>query len=237
MKKVIIGILAGFAIIASMCAHRERGDSYIRDRVVQIVSDAGASCSGEQIHSKAGVDYILTAGHCKELGKDGSYHVITEDGRHMERKLIAEDPSSDLLLLEGVPGMKGIEIAHHSYAQEHVRTHTHGHAYKTYKTEGVLIQDQRMEIPLFLAETAEQLQMCSSMPKYEVVPIQTMFGPLPVCVLTVQETVMTAFISPGSSGGPVLDDDGALVGVVSASGEGYGFMVPTTALHAFLDNY
>ena len=236
MKKIGVLILAAVAIMASMSAHKERLDSYVKSRVVQIVNERG-SCSGEQIRTASGMDYVLTAAHCKILSKEGSYTVISEDGKKMERKEIAEDGYSDLLLLEGMPGMKGLEIAKYSYPGEHVRTQTHGHAFKTYKTEGVLIQDTIMQIPLFEASAPEDYEKCTRMPKYEVIPMDTFFGPMPVCALSVYETVMTAFIAPGSSGGPVVDDDGKLVGVVSATGDNYGFIVPTAAIHKFIDNY
>lgn len=106
-------------------------DTHIRSRIVRITSDRGM-CSGEQVRAPSGQDYILTAGHCNILSSsDGAYNVVTEDGKSLKRHLVQEDPNSDLMLLEGLPG-----VVAQAYRGQRVKTFTHGRDLDTYSTEG-----------------------------------------------------------------------------------------------------
>lgn len=208
-------------------------DHSIESRVVQLTSKAG-SCSGEQVKAPSGQSYILTAAHCKVLeSKDGTYTVTNSHGDVIIRKFIEEDDTSDLILIEGLPGVEGLEIAHSAYAKQAIRTFTHGHGFATYKTEGVLVQDYQVEIALGIADDPAN---CAKA-KYKIVNVDFLGLSVPLCILSVEETVTTAFISPGSSGGPVVDEKGALVGVVSAGGQGFGFLVKLQDIQAFLAGY
>ncbi len=200
-----------------------------------LLKSAKGQCSGEQVKAPSGVSYILTAAHCMPLAIDGQIQVITEDGKKLKRRIVAEDDYSDLLLLEGVPGMEGMPIARTSWRGQHVRTFTHGHGLQTYRTDGVLVQKQEIQIPISLIASDEA--SCSAKVKNKVIHFATIFGDLKICALSVEESVTTAFIVPGSSGGMVVDDAGQLVGVVSAGGGGFGFLVTLDDIHSFLSNY
>lgn len=210
-------------------------DSSLRSRVMKL-TDGHGLCSGEQVRAPSGVDYVLTAAHCLGLQHNGSITVITEDGRSLERRVIAEDPMSDLLLLEGVPGIEGLRVASVGRPPLHVRTFTHGDRLDTYKTDGQLIQDRAISIPLSVISNADDRARCS-MPKNSILMYPTPVGTFEVCLVALQETVTTALIVPGSSGGMVVDDGGDLVGVVSASDGRFGLLVRLVDIQTFLHSY
>lgn len=225
-----LAALTAVIVLAMNCM--QSNDEWIRSKVVKLTGNHHA-CSGVQFRAPSGTDYILTAGHCAGLAQNGSMETTTEDGRTMLRRVVAEDPLSDLLLLEGLPGVKGIEMAEVSRPQDHVRTYTHGHAMPTYRTDGVLIGEGVLDILAFPIDSPEALARCESQPKYRV--IDSFFGS--VCVLHLSEMATTAMIVPGSSGGLVISDKNYIAGIVSAGGDGFGYLVTITDIFRFTHNY
>lgn len=230
----IIAVLA-FNIAKDAFGKSER---YLMSRAVKLQGDHNM-CSGEAVQAPSGESYILTAAHCKILAdKDGLIMVITEDGRSLKRRQIAEDPNSDLLLIEGMPGLKGLSISSKKpHRGEHVRTFTHGGDTKTFKTEGELVDEKSIAIPFAYIGTPAEEAACKSMPKNKVLDMPFIFWTVKVCALQVNELVTTASIIGGSSGGMAVDDSGDLIGVASAAGGGFGYLVPLKDIKKFLGNY
>lgn len=222
------------AYFLSACTIGIQNEALIMSKVVKIVDKDGGSCSGEQVRAPSGQDYVMTAAHCKSLGKDGVYKAVAENGGIHFLREVAEDSQSDLLLLSGLPGVEGLGIAAASYRHEHVSTYTHGRGMATYKTEGRLVEDRSVEVPIFATNSAELLTQCESQPKYKHVMIAEGIG---ICFLSVPMTFSTAFVAPGSSGGAVVNPRGELVGVVSASGEGFSLFVRLSDIRNFVNKY
>lgn len=231
MKKSLLLLL--FAVFFSGCHPSE---AYLKSRVVKLQSIRG-SCSGEQVRAPSGVDYILTASHCKVLEVDGSIDTVTEDGRVLSRRIIAEDPNSDLMLLEGLPNLQGIDMASASFPGEHIKTYTHGRGLDTYKTEGFIIQRRKIQIDLFIIDHDEKNEEDCKMPKHRIYEGGGFFGVFEICSMVVEEEFITAMVVPGSSGGLVVDNGGYLVGIVSAGSGEFGLIVPLKEIRSFLNNY
>ena len=200
----------------------------LRGKVVKLSSPRG-SCSGEQIRAPSGVDYILTAAHCRVLEVDGQIHVKTEDGRELERRVISEDPNADLMLLEGVPGLQGLDIAKSDSVADNIRTFTHGKGLSTYRTEGVIIEDRMLDIEVSMISSPEDAAKCASMPKY--------IAQEDACIMHTMGTMVTAMVVPGSSGGMAVNESGELIGVVSAGNDHFGILVPLSEIQAFIHSY
>lgn len=240
MKKVkkhlkrlaIVTVLA--LVVTHLCFMRS--ESWLRSRVVKL-SSARGMCSGEQIHAPSGVDYILSAGHCKDLAVNDEMTVTDAEGNVTKRKVIAEDPSSDLLLIEGIPGLRGLDIADSDSAKEHVRTFTHGSNMATFKTEGEIIQSKQIQILVDIIMNEEQEAKCVRYPKFHKISMDTFFGEIKACVMELDETASTASIVPGSSGGMLVDDSGDLVGVASCTDGKFGYFVSLHDIKKFLSGY
>lgn len=232
MKKLLLSLCAAVAFFAIVTVPTSPSEKYLMNRVVKLKGDRG-TCSGEQITAPSGTNYILSAAHCRSLAKDGIMKVQLENGYEIYRQVIAEDDFSDLLLIEGVPGLTGIPVAKNSHKNEKVRTFTHGHGLNTYKTEGNLIQPYKIKI--FVGLVNEQNQ-CTA-PKYRKETAMVWFDVVEGCFLDVYEMVSTAMTAPGSSGGMVVNKDGELVGVVSAGDGVFSFFVTLKDIKSFIRAY
>lgn len=208
-------------------------DQRMASKVVQILNSKGSSCSGELVEGVSGATYILTAAHCRELSEGGLYKVRSEAGATYYLPLVAEDDKSDLLLIQAYPGAEGLKPARVSYRSQRIITFTHGSGLNTYRTDGILIQERSALVGMFPIDSSEAEQRCLAAPKYKIVP--DLFGSF--CVMDVPLTFSTAFIAPGSSGGPIVNESGELVGVVSAGGQGFGLFVRLTDIRAFLSKF
>lgn len=234
IKKLLISLFMGMAGAIVVCAYAGSHPSLPKSKIVRIVSQIGM-CSGEQVRAPSGQDYILTAGHCRKLSSsDNMFTIKTEDGKSIERKLIQEDPNSDLMLIEGLPGLEGLHIAPSSYAGEHITTLTHGDNLDTYATKGDLIQMQKLTVPVSEITSDEDRAKCSYMPKNTV--LSSPFGGQ-YCCLNIFEVISTAIIVPGSSGGAILDSHMNLVGVASAGDGTFSSFVSLKDIKEFLGNY
>lgn len=236
-KDIIIPLVV-FSALGYLAVHHltTKSDTYLRNRVVRIFSDH-AMCSGEQVRAASGVDYILTAAHCLDLAHGGMYSVRLEDGSVIERRFISEDYNSDLLLIEGLPNLRGLDIADKVEMHSRIRTFTHGHNMDTFRTEGELIEKQHVQVLMGVLKSPEETAACVLKPKNKAETIMSLFGPVDLCLLDTFEYASTAFILPGSSGGPIVDSNGDLVAVVSAGGSGLGMFVTLEDIQAFLKGY
>lgn len=235
MKSFIYGLVLSFILISCGYIHnRAQFDEYPKSKVMQLTGN-GIACSGEQVEAASGQTYILSAGHCMGMMHNGNVTVTTEDGRTLERRVIAEDGYSDLMLIEGVPGMGGLRIAKHSERFQHVRTFTHGARLQTYKTEGFLIEKKELILPIF--QITPDSPSCNS-PKYKIESMDSWGGDrLSFCILDIPEFWMSAAVVPGSSGGMVVNDSGEVIGVVSIQDGPFGGMVDQVEINHFLNNY
>lgn len=236
MFKYCLGAFLGTLLVlfgsVALSDHMSSSDKEMKSKAVQLIG--AGSCSGEQITAPSGRTYILSAGHCKDLkGSKNSITVKTEDGKILERAIIAEDKDSDLLLLEGIPNVGGLYIAESYEKDEHIRTFTHGAALPTYKTEGAFIGTKAVIIAIGLVDEEHACQE----PKYKIIQEPTPLGEVGVCVMVVDEMVTTAMVVPGSSGGMAVNDAGELVGVVSATDGHFGYMVTLRDIQHFISNY
>ncbi len=237
VKKLLITVVAFLSMISSACSPQGPSEQFLRAQAVKLVSEHG-SCSGEQVKAPSGKTYILTAGHCRVLEKDGKITAIDSEGHSLERSIIAEDQNSDLLLLEGLPSRSGLTVGKSVRMGEEVRTFTHGGGMDTYKTQGELIQVSEVKILRDFIISDEDAAKCTTAPKYKIEEIPFFMGiKVKACIMDLMEYASTAAIIPGSSGGEVVNANGQLIGVASAGGDGFNYFVTLKDIQKFLAGY
>lgn len=235
---LLIALFSGFAAtrlgLSSWRSHTRASNEFIREHVVMLLNKKGGECTGEQVVTDSGKTYILTAGHCKGLIEDKMIIAKYDDGSLYLLEYIAEDPTSDLLLFSS-PRIGGLKVADHVSLHEHIHALSHGGRHATFRTDGEVLEKSHVEAPFALVDEGdpESVKACTDLPKQRIE--DSMMGAM--CILTVNETMTTVAVIPGSSGGPLVNEAGDLVGVVSASEtEIISAMVSLEDIHRFLSD-
>lgn len=234
MKKILVLVifasLSLFYLIESSRSLKA-SDAYIRNRVVKIHDIQGSSCTGVQVYAPSGKIYILTAAHCAEFMPNGDALVNDEDGTEYPSYIVDIDQEKDLMLMSKISN-DAIDLAKSWYKYEKVHTLTHGKGMPTYRTNGELLDKEPAEIPMFPITDDASAKSCNK--PYQKV-VQGMFSQ--ICVAIFHSVMGTARVLPGSSGGPVLDEDGRLVGIVSFTDGFFSGYVALEDIKAFLKDH
>lgn len=226
LNKLTAAVLFVFALTG--CEHGP-SDRVIRSSVVKLASAKG-SCSGTQIEAPSGKKYILSAAHCNALAYDGIIAVHTEDAGIYMSRVLEEDESSDLLLLEAAPGVPAIKIAKDISRFSSLRSFTHGNGYPTYKTSGSYIGEDVVQFEDYGVSMEKCTKKKNKIEKVNIWGIELSF-----CTVKVVGSITNVPAVPGSSGGLVVNNAGELAGVVSAGNESFTFLVTLKDINRFLE--
>lgn len=230
MRRIIYAL--AFALICFSIA-TGKSTNRIRHSVIQLRGVMGGMCTGVEVVAPSGKVYTLTAGHCTALVREGSMIAKTEDGAVSHIQVVAEDPTSDLLLLEAVASPRPLDVAGKISRFQHLRLFSHGNGYKTWESDGHVIDETPIAAPIFSIKDQRDWIHCLSEPKYS--PSGDLLNV--ECVLTPEEVATSITATPGSSGGPVVNDRGDLVGICSAISPPFTFQVKLTDITKFLAKY
>lgn len=239
----ILPLALALGIACGLSRPGSKSDDAIKAATIGIGQESGEGswCSGVQVKAPSGQAYILSAAHCREIDSGDGYPIVTQNGRHLMRSFVAEDPASDLLLIEGVPGLPALEISDKMDKElKSVRAFTRGGRMPLYITSGDIIKLDEIAkfviFPLHSGENTEESD-CLKGSKFMVFSAETMFGNIQVCLFSAPENAISAKIVPGSSGGAIVDERGDLAGIASATDGDFGYMVRLQDIRAFVGNY
>lgn len=236
---VILAIVLALLVATFNQKHLHSSDAYLRARIVKLVNAEGSSCTGVEVKSPKGNVYTLTAAHCKLLlDSNNQMLAIDEDGMPHVISFIAEDNNADLLILTAM-GSKSVTVASSIEDHEQVKAITHGHGFKAFRTDGELVQEEIIGFNTGIIATQAQLDDClAHAPKSVVADGVDMFtgSAYKICMIQTTEVIATPFIMPGSSGGPLFNAQGQLVGIASATSNSdpFGRFVRLVDIQAFL---
>jgi hypothetical protein len=213
MKKLVLLLVAFICttvVSSGYIIYEKSTTSYIRQRMFMISSEKGL-CSAVQVIDSKGNIVLLSAAHCAGLLQGGLAITTSETGRRSVSRLIKIDTNADLMIMTAITE-DYINIASHSKIHEHVRAVTHGSGMASYQTEGELLEIMPIQIAKGEIQSDKDRETCLQDPRDTIV--DTLIGQM--CMVSLPARVSTVKVVPGSSGGPVLNDSGELLGIVTA---------------------
>jgi len=198
--------------------------------------------TGYHIKAPSGKTYIMTNRHVCEMMPENEIFVNSPSGAVYAKKIIERDTNTDLCLVEGLDGVSGLDLSSGrlSYGQT-VAAIGHPELLPVTMTMGEVIGPESVNIGLGIIGRDLTQEACL---KYNNRNIQTyglgqgglLLGMVEVCTEHVNAIVTTVPIYHGSSGSPVVNFWGKVVGTMFAIGEEgfWGRFVTATSIKDLL---
>jgi S1-C subfamily serine protease len=189
--------------------------------------------TGFAVRSLTGRVYTLTNSHVCGLADLGLMAAQLGGGRKLWLRVLEVSQTTDLCLLEALPGRHGLTMADAMDQYEPIYALGHPRLEPLTLSTGYFVG--RGDVQL-IDETP--VEKCSG-PSRRVENMMTLFGPVSACIRTIDAISTSLVIYPGSSGSPVVNASGELVGAVfaGANATNYGAMIPLDAIREFLSGY
>ena len=239
MKKLITLLVVLSLTLFTACSSLSLRGNSPSDSAIQLFSEHG-SCSGTQIEAPSGEKYILTASHCEPLIQDGVIMARVDGHAAIPRRVIQISDTTDLMLLEPMPGIPALPIAKQEpKIGDELWAYTHGRAFRTYESTGKYIDFKKVTILAFPISSDEDMEKCTSKPKYKVVEVSVMgIFTMQACAMNIDAYISLMYgIAPGSSGGMVLNSKDELTAVAFAGDNTFAMFVSLKDIRAFLSSY
>lgn len=203
--------------------------------MVQIAADKGGG-SGFAMTAKSGATYIITNDHVCEHAEDGKMLITAQDGRVMWRRVIERSDFTDICVIEGMPGDKGLKLGEPTQVGDTVYALGHPRLRPLTLTSGMVIAKSDLPILDFVFPTGDALMdlmlpvdrtgRTCDLPKNQIMeypiilktplnPEGVQVGVIRLCMVVTKNSSITTVVGfPGSSGSAVVDYWGNVIGIL-----------------------
>ena len=253
LKLLLICNLILVAILGILKApeiHRVWLRTKVAEKVFEIRGRVnGSGGTGFALEAPSGQTYLVTNAHvCEHALKDGNSDnllLVIRDGGMLKRQVLEISNKTDLCIIEGWPGIKGLKLGENTNIGNLVFAVGHPLLGSTTMTMGEVrsFEDVTVLRPIFNNKLFKGTPCNKAKNEAHMSPKffeTTRFGNSKECLVSEKKAIATSVsIYPGSSGSPLVDKSGKVVGVMFASNTytHWGYAVNLNNLSYFLKNY
>lgn len=226
--------LALLLLLVSNLSVAEQPWDTLKDSVVFLRSERYLG-TGSIVESSLHKKYIITNWHVCVRSTQGLVYNF-DDARTQVAHVVKSDNKVDLCLLEYSGPHTGIKVTQEAaVTQAAVYSRGYPHANLT-ETKGFILGTDLVKVKM---QDSEDGQLAKCLPGFYPT-FKANFKDIAACWGSFYSVTTSLFVLPGSSGSPVVNTRGELVGVVHAHQEGqllHGNMIPAVTVRAFLSGY
>lgn len=239
LSAAIVLLSVGSLIMNAQRLHKDFIRSMVSDKVFMLTNSENTSGgTGFLVEAPSGKSYIVTNSHvCNIPGKQ----LFTEmEGRRVKLRIREVSRFTDLCLVEQPGNLSGLDLASSIAIGEQVGIMGHPRLFPLTLSVGEYVGDlKNLEMPLLEGECPADLEGPMAT---KTVKFMSFFGEVEVvvCMLTVPvANISTAKALGGSSGSPVVNFWGNIVGVVfgGLTDNNDALVIPLEHLRDFLKPY
>lgn len=239
-KISLITLIIGAGVLKAPELHYNYIRSKVQKTTVMVTNAARTSGgSGSHVVAPSGRVYILTNAHVCNLSKTKEIYITDDFGRTIPRRIIEVSDFTDLCLVEPLPNYKGaLKIGSEPNPGQIVAAIGHPSLMPTTMSRGEVIGQQEVDVTDHIMDPSDKEDKCN-LPKNKIVDVDDIFfGSFKVCTIHINANLTTAVILPGSSGSPLIDFWGRMVGVMFAGNRAnWGVAVTQNDVQRFLKPY
>lgn len=248
LKMSAFAVAAGILAYSLPLFHKAYLRKVVGTRVVLVTNkdprktESYGGGTGFHVKAASGKTYIVTNRHvCGETGEKRDYMYVSakDDSVVHKVKIIERYPESDLCLLEPIEGIEGLEVGSMPVIGQHIAAIGHPNLQPRTLTDGEVVGMESWTIAIGIVGYDMKAADCRYKDTFiKTVPINP-FTKAPVCFSKNFIMITTALIWHGSSGSPVVDFFGKVVGVMYAvNNDGmWGRAITVADLNALLSKY
>lgn len=211
--KVSLGLLAiVFISSAGPDIHSAYIRSYVGSKTVMIKKGQSGG-SGFFVKAPSGKTYILTNRHVCDLSKDGTLEVVLpNNNRQVTKNIIEVYADHDLCLVESEGSYRGLDLASYLFTGQTIAIMGHPKLHPLTLSKGEYIGDKVIQVLLGYNIPPEECQGTVRQAGF----IKQLFGNFTMCIGEFYAGQITAYSRGGSSGSPIINFFGNVVGVLFA---------------------
>jgi S1-C subfamily serine protease len=224
---VLIFLSSAYLVLQAPQMHSE----YMRNKVGATVSllnngQRTGGGTGFQVTTSKGVQYTLTNRHVCRMDKPINTLV---NGKRRTLKIVKVSSKTDLCVLEAIKELRALDLASSVKIGEGIAALGHPQLLPLALTRGELMGYASVGIGEAMVFNPAQCPKATE-------PVMSLFGV--ICVREYKAGVTNVTILPGSSGSPMVNFWGNLVGVVFAANNSsnWGLVIPLNEVREFLES-
>lgn len=238
MRKIfrltLIGLLISSLLFNVSASKTESQNSFEKSNVYRISTYAGSRSYGTGFSIDInGVNYVITNNHVCSVSDKSVLWAHNEYGDTWHRlDIVTRDGEHDLCLLSSPTVTSGLKLGEKGgWLKDTIRVMGHPGMRPLTESRGKITEISEAGV-----QGHADTEAACNKPWMKWVSQHTFFGMQSACFEIRESYIVDALVIPGSSGSPVFNEAGLVIGIIYAAGPGEGLYIGVEHINTLIKN-